>query len=138
MSTGTRQLPRTERHATILRGASQAFARGGYAATSMEDIAAASGITKLIVYLHFQSKQELYQAVLQRVSERVGEEFQAGIERGEREGLTVRALLRVGRDYPDGMLLLFRHAAREPQFAAYAMEHRERSVQGAMAKLSES
>ena len=33
-------LPRAERSAAILRGAAEAFARTGYAATSMEDIAA--------------------------------------------------------------------------------------------------
>ena len=49
----TGPLPRAARQAAILSGAAHAFARAGYAATSMEDIAAASGITKLIVYRHF-------------------------------------------------------------------------------------
>ncbi len=39
-----RLLGREERQASILRGAARAFAQAGYAATSMEDVAAASGI----------------------------------------------------------------------------------------------
>ena len=129
MTVATRQLlSRPERQATILRGAATAFARTGYAATSMEDVAAASGITKLIVYRHFESKEELYRAVLQRVSARLAEVFVAGLERGERRGLGVRTLLTVARENPDGFRLLWRHAAREPQFDDYAAEQRERVV----------
>ncbi|HYD10163.1 MAG TPA: helix-turn-helix domain-containing protein, partial [Acidimicrobiales bacterium] len=56
--TTRRLLSREDRAASILRGAADAFAHGGFAATSMEDVAAASGITKLIVYRHFGSKEE--------------------------------------------------------------------------------
>ena len=128
-------LPRAERQAGILKGAAQAFARSGYAATSMEDVAAASGITKLIVYRHFESKEELYRAVLQRVSDRMAEEFLAGMNRADRRGVGVRSLLTVAREDPDGFSLLFRHAAREPQFADYAHSHRERAVVAARALL---
>ena len=124
-------LPRAERQAAILRGAAEAFARSGYAATSMEDVAAASGITKLIVYRHFESKEELYRAVLQRVSDRMAEEFLAGMTRADRRGVGVRSLLTVAREDPDGFSLLFRHAVREPQFADYAHGHRERAVTAA-------
>jgi AcrR family transcriptional regulator len=142
MTTTTRQLPRSQRQAAILRGAAKAFAHGGYAATSMEDIASASGITKLIVYRHFESKQDLYQAVLQRVSERLREEIRAEMERGagrpippEGDGFSVRAVLKIAREEPEGFSLLWRHAAREPQFAAYAAEYRERAVRGASSRL---
>lgn len=112
-----------------------AFAQGGYAATSVEDIAAASGITKPIFYRHFDSKQEVYQAVLQRVSERLAEEFKSGMERGYREGLLVRSQLIVARENPDGYSLLWRHAAREPEFASYAIEFREGAVRSAETRL---
>jgi AcrR family transcriptional regulator len=128
-------LSRPERQAVILRGAAEAFARSGYAATSMEDVAAASGITKLIVYRHFESKEELYRAVLQRVSDRMAEEFLAGMNRADRRGVGVRSLLTVAREDPEGFSLLFRHAVREPQFADYAHAHRERAVAAARALL---
>jgi AcrR family transcriptional regulator len=120
-------LNKEERSASILRGAATAFARTGFAATSMEDVAAASGITKLIVYRHFESKEELYRAVLEQVSNRLVEEFVAGVEEG-REAIGHRTFLTVARENPDGFVLLWRHASREPQFAAYAREFREGAV----------
>jgi AcrR family transcriptional regulator len=128
-------LPRAARQETILRGAARAFARTGYAATSMEDIAAACGITKLIVYRHFDSKEELYRAVLQRVFDRLAEEFVIGYSRGA-GGVGARSLLTVAREDPDGFQLLWRHAAREAQFADYARQLREQSVDASRALLA--
>ena len=90
MST-TRLLPRAERAAAILQGAATAFAHSGYAATSMEDIAAASGITKLIVYRHFDSKEELYRSVLEGVAARLADEFTQGMSATARPGVSARA-----------------------------------------------
>jgi AcrR family transcriptional regulator len=136
VSTEARQLlPRAERQEAILAGAARAFAQSGYAGTSMEDVAAASGITKLIVYRHFDSKEELYRAVLQRVSDRLAEEFVAGMSRADRRGIGARSLLTVAREDPEGFNLLFRHAVREPQFADYAHAHRDRAVMAARAML---
>ena len=36
------------------------FAEHGYAATTMDDIAEAAGVTKPLVYQHFESKRALY------------------------------------------------------------------------------
>jgi AcrR family transcriptional regulator len=131
----TGPLPRRDRREAILRGAADAFARTGYAATSMEDIAAASGITKLIVYRHFDSKEELYRAVLQRVFDRQAEEFLARYAAGPESGVGARSLLTVAREDPAGFRLLWQHAAREPQFADYARELRERAVDASRALL---
>jgi AcrR family transcriptional regulator len=106
----TGPLPRAARQEAILRGAARAFAGTGYAATSMEDIAAASGITKLIVYRHFDSKEELYRSVLQRVFDRLAEEFVIGYSRGA-GGVGARSLLTVAREDPDGFQLLWHHAS---------------------------
>jgi AcrR family transcriptional regulator len=122
-----RLLRREERHASILHGAAAAFAGTGFAATSMEDVAEACGVTKLIVYRHFDSKEELYRAILQRVFDRQAEELVQGLEHPE-QGLGARTLLTVAREDPAAFTLLWRHAPREPQFAAYASELRAMSV----------
>ena len=130
MSTPVRQLmSRPERHQAILDGAAAAFAKGGFAGTSMEDVAAASGITKLIVYRHFESKAELYRAVLERTFQRMRDELIRGVQES-RPGAGVRAVLIPGREQPDGLRLLLRHAQREPEFADYARELRQRAVDG--------
>lgn len=123
-----RLLRRDERHAAILRGAAAAFARAGFAATSMEDVADACGVTKLIVYRHFDSKEELYRAILQRVFDRQGEELLRQLAEPAARGIGTRTLLTVAREDPAAFVLLWRHAPREPQFAAYSHELRTMAV----------
>jgi AcrR family transcriptional regulator len=60
------RLSANERRDVILRVAGERFARDGYAATRLDDIAAAAGVTKPVVYRHFASKQALYLALLER------------------------------------------------------------------------
>jgi AcrR family transcriptional regulator len=137
MATAPRQLlDRAARRETILKGAAAAFAEKGYVGTSMEDVAAAAGITKLIVYRHFGSKEELYDAVLEGVSERGREVFIAGLQAGRPGSGAVRALLTVAREDPAAFTLLWRHAIREPRFAEHAGTIRQRGVDAAAALLA--
>jgi AcrR family transcriptional regulator len=120
-------LSRSQRHAAILHGAATAFATKGFAGTAMEEVAAASGITKEIVYRHFASKEELYCAVL----DATGESLKAAFARTSQEfqsGAGIRALLAVGRAHPDALRLLLVHAAREPEFAHYTHDVRTRVI----------
>jgi AcrR family transcriptional regulator len=129
-------LDRAARRETILKGAAAAFADKGYAGTSMEDVASAAGITKLIVYRHFASKEELYDAVLEGVSERGREVFMAGLQAGRPGSGAVRALLTVAREDPAAFTLLWRHAVREPRFADHAASIRGRGVHAAESLLA--
>jgi AcrR family transcriptional regulator len=104
----------------------------------MEDVAAASGITKLIVYRHFESKEELYRAVLEQVSVRMGEELLAAMGAQDRRGFAVRAVLTVAREMPDGFRLLWVHAAREPQFEEYAAEYHRKATEIALTLIGDS
>jgi len=128
-STTRRLMQRDERQAQILRAAAAAFARGGFAATSMDDVAVEAGITRLIVYRHFDSKEDLYRAVLTKVTDRLGEEWEAGLAGADRRGFVFGTLLTVAREQPDGFRLLFEHAAREPQFATFAQDMRTTQVE---------
>jgi AcrR family transcriptional regulator len=119
-----------DRKASILRAAATAFARTGFRDTSMEDVAAEAGITRLIVYRHFGSKEDLYRAVLTEVSEQLILRWDAELA-GGRPGVGLRTLLAVGRENPEGFALLWRHAAREPEFAGYAGDWRRGATQAA-------
>ncbi|HET6954358.1 MAG TPA: helix-turn-helix domain-containing protein [Acidimicrobiales bacterium] len=123
-----KQLTRAERSEQILWGAARAFAASGFAATSMDDVAAACGVSRLLVYRHFDSKEDLYRAILQRVFDRHVEELVASMEAGPRRGTSIRTVLNVARSHPDGFVLLWRHAAREPQFAGYARDQRRQAA----------
>ena len=61
-----KRLRAPERAALIERAATRLFARSGYAATSVEDIVNAAGVTKPMLYRHFESKQELCIWLLER------------------------------------------------------------------------
>jgi AcrR family transcriptional regulator len=133
---GRKLLGRDERHASILRGAAAAFARGGFAGTSMDDVAAAVGVTRLIVYRHFESKEDLYRAVLQQVFDAHAAGFVAGVQARDPRAIGAGSHLAVAREWPDGYVLLWRQAAHEPQFAEYAAELRERAVEAARVLLA--
>jgi AcrR family transcriptional regulator len=115
-------LPRRERRAQILEAAARAFLARGFAGTSMDDVAKAAGVTRLIVYRIFESKQDLYRAVLDEVVEDLARSFTGdSVERLQRERAFTRTLLEVGRRHPDGFRLLWRHAAHEAEFAPLAL-----------------
>jgi|GEM_PF-210474 len=49
----------------LLIAASEVFAQKGYAAASVNEIVAAAGVTKPVLYYYFQSKAGIYQALLE-------------------------------------------------------------------------
>lgn len=106
------RMPRTARREQILTAATLAFARAGFSATGLDDIAAEAGVSRVILYRHFASKAELYRAVLNRARERL-----AAAARGpEFDAASVDGLVAAAADDPAGFRLLFQFAAREPEF----------------------
>ena len=65
------RLTATARREQLLEVALDVFARAGYHATSMNEVAEAAGVTKPVLYQHFESKRELYQALLDEVGARM-------------------------------------------------------------------
>ncbi len=63
-SASVARMTKRDRRAQLLEVAENSFGTAGYHATSMNDLAAAAGITKPVLYRHFPSKRELYLAVL--------------------------------------------------------------------------
>src|SRR5215471_16035135 len=67
------RLPRSARRKQLLAAAQEVFVAQGYHAAAMDDIADRAGISKPVLYQHFPSKLELYQALLTtHAEERVG------------------------------------------------------------------
>jgi AcrR family transcriptional regulator len=107
-----RRMPRAQRREQILDAATRAFAHGGYSATSLDDVATEAGITRVILYRHFDSKTDLYRAVLDRACTRLDD----AVGPDDFDDTSIPALVRAAAEDPDGFRLLFRHAAREPEF----------------------
>lgn len=90
----TSRMPRDQRRAQLLDTAVPLFTQQGFQATSMDDIATAAGVTKPVLYQHFDSKEELYGEVV-RVT---GEQLLAGVQGlAHLEGSTAHKV-RVGLD----------------------------------------
>ncbi|GAA2397361.1 TetR/AcrR family transcriptional regulator [Nonomuraea africana] len=107
-----RRMRRAERREQILDAATRAFARAGFTATSLDDVAGEAGITRVILYRHFASKADMYRAVLDRACVRLADTV--GTDDFDENALP--SLLRAASADPDGFRLLFRYAAREPEF----------------------
>ena len=60
-----RRLTKDERRERILEAASQVFADRGYEGASIEEIAEAAGITRPVIYDHFDSKRDLHVSLLE-------------------------------------------------------------------------
>lgn len=66
-STRTDRQLSPEKAEAILEGGMQEFLAHGYAATSMDRVASAAGVSKATVYSHFHDKEGLFTALIQRL-----------------------------------------------------------------------
>lgn len=112
VSQATRRLPRIQRREQIIAAATRAFGGAGFAATNLDDVAAEAGVSRAILYRHFDSKTDLYQAVLDSACRRLSTATGAD----EFTEASIAGLLRAAAEDPAGFRLLFHHAAREPEF----------------------
>ena len=65
------RLPASERREQLLETALHVIARQGFHQTSMDDVAKKAGVTKPVLYQHFESKQEMYFLVLAKIGQQV-------------------------------------------------------------------
>src|SRR5437764_12188822 len=129
-----RRLRRAQRREQILAAATTAFARNGRSGTGLDDIAAEAGITRVILYRHFESKTDLYQAALDRFCAVLGDHVAEPV--GGFTDASIDGLLKAAIAEPDGFRLLFAHAAREPEFTALAQQVRTDITEIALGQLS--
>lgn len=60
---------KTDKAEQILNGALREFLARGYAGTSMDRVAATAGVSKPTVYNHFQDKEGLFRALVQKIAQ---------------------------------------------------------------------
>ncbi|MEU5403206.1 TetR/AcrR family transcriptional regulator [Streptomyces sp. NPDC005963] len=109
-----KRLPRAVREEQMMNAAVQTFARRGYRAASMDEIAQLAGVSKPLVYLYLNSKDQLFTACIRREAQALLAVVQSAIEPGlaaDRQlwaGLT--AFFAYTVDNPDGWAVLHRQA----------------------------
>ena len=80
----------------IVRQATDLFSRDGYRQVTVKQLANACGVTEAALYRHFGSKEEIYNAVLDKVEERLTDERLFDDLRGE---MDIEKLLKVLADH---------------------------------------
>lgn len=74
-SPGNRAKKPSRNRERLVAAARQLFGEKGYAATSTEEVVAAAGITRGVLYYQFKDKEDLFRAVLQQTLQQIGEEI---------------------------------------------------------------
>lgn len=82
-----------DREKRILDAAADLIVHYGYAKTTVEDIARAAGVSKGAIYLHYKSKDDLFEHLLLRASEQVTEQLYERID-ADPEGITLFTIYR--------------------------------------------
>src|SRR5216117_4446952 len=75
-SKSRRERRKESRPSELLAAALELFVERGFAATRLEDVAARAGVSKGTLYLYFDSKEELFKAVVREI-------IVTSLERGE-------------------------------------------------------
>jgi AcrR family transcriptional regulator len=127
------RLTATARREQVLDVALVVFARSGFHGASMNDIADAAGVTKPVLYQHFDSKRDLYGALLDEVGARLLNSIaKAAAEASDgrsRTELGYRAYFRwVAEDHDAFRLLFGSGALRDDEFTIAIREITEQAA----------
>jgi TetR/AcrR family transcriptional regulator, fatty acid metabolism regulator protein len=112
----TRSPAQEERRRQILDAAVRAFAKKGYHASRVSDIAEEAGVAYGLVYHYFESKDAVLEAIFREMWGMMVDAINAVEQLGDppREQLrkACAIVLRTWRDYPDVVRVLVREVAR--------------------------
>ncbi|QKW11050.1 TetR/AcrR family transcriptional regulator [Streptomyces sp. NA04227] len=111
-------MPRAVREKQMLDAAVRVFARHGYQAASMDEIAKLAGVSKPLVYLYLNSKEDLFAACIRRESQALVEAIRVGVDTTQP----------ADRQLWDGLRSFFVHTAENPD--SWAVVHTQATAQG--------
>ncbi|HUH80443.1 MAG TPA: TetR family transcriptional regulator [Solirubrobacteraceae bacterium] len=126
-----------ERRELLEDAAARLFAQHGYEATTVEQICAAAGVSKPMLYRHFDSKQELARRLLERRRDELAtaplDEFVRRPDAGSLRAMTDSWFAHVEAN-PDSCRFLFRDITGDAELEQLQQElrHRQRSADVAL------
>ncbi|MYU29307.1 TetR family transcriptional regulator [Streptomyces sp. SID7810] len=106
------------REQQMLDAAVRIFGQRGYMAASMDEIAELAGVSKPLVYLYLNSKEDLFTACIRREAAALTEAVRAGVRPG----------LPADRQLWDGLRAFFAHTAEHPD--AWSVLHLQARTHG--------
>lgn len=114
----TKRMPRAVREQQMLDAAVRTFGRRGYMAASMDEIAELAGVSKPLVYLYLNSKDDLFSACIRREAAALVAAVRAG----------VATEVPADRQLWDGLRAFFAHTAEHPD--AWSVLHLQARTHG--------
>ncbi|MFB8247983.1 TetR/AcrR family transcriptional regulator [Streptomyces sp. NPDC001046] len=114
----TKRMPRAVREQQMLDAAVQIFGRRGYMTASMDEIAEVAGVSKPLVYLYLNSKEDLFTACIRREAAALVAAVRAG----------VRPDVPADRQLWEGLGAFFAHTAEHPD--AWSVLHLQARTHG--------
>ncbi|MEU9119633.1 TetR/AcrR family transcriptional regulator [Streptomyces sp. NPDC048506] len=114
----SKRVPRAVREQQMLDAAVLTFARRGYRAASMDEIAEVAGVSKPLVYLYLNSKEDLFSAVIRRERAALVAAVTAAVEPGEA----------ADHQLWSGLKGFFAHTAENPE--GWAVLHQQARTHG--------
>jgi AcrR family transcriptional regulator len=139
--TSRRRLSRDERRAQILDAAAEVFAERGYEATSIDEVAEGAGISKPVIYDHFDSKKDLHIALIDKQTDDLLEFWRDRVS-GERSldrqlAVGFDAFLEFVETHPYAWRLLFRDPTAADADIIQAQLRIQRRATAALAAVGE-
>jgi AcrR family transcriptional regulator len=136
------KLAAADRRALIEDAAARLFARQGYDTTTVEDIVTAAGVSKPMLYRHFESKRELHMRLMERrrdelAAEPLGKFLEAEGPPQKRLAEMVDAWFAHVEQHPDTSRVLFQDAPGDPEIRSLQEELRRRQRAADVALLRE-
>jgi AcrR family transcriptional regulator len=87
------RLPASKRREQLLDCAAQLFAERGYARATTNELAKAAGVTEPIIYRHFDSKRDLFVALIERTGRETIEQWEKHLADAAETAERLRRLL---------------------------------------------
>ncbi|HZX39374.1 MAG TPA: TetR/AcrR family transcriptional regulator [Streptomyces sp.] len=114
----SKRMPRAVREQQMLDAAVHTFGQRGYSAASMDEIADLAGVSKPLVYLYLNSKEDLFTACIRREAEALTTAVREGVRPGEP----------ADRQLWEGLQAFFTHTAHNPD--GWAVLHLQARTHG--------
>jgi TetR/AcrR family transcriptional regulator, regulator of autoinduction and epiphytic fitness len=114
----------------ILKGAMQEFLAKGYAAASMDRVAAASGVSKATVYSHFGDKESLFKTLVEQMAKGRMQAIMSQLDYSLEPRQAIRRLLTLAiadccgnAEFHDFKRMLVGESGRFPELAKTFVRH---------------
>jgi AcrR family transcriptional regulator len=124
---------RKNRHRKLLRQSAAVFAKSGALRMSMDKLGKELGISKVVLYRYFNSKDDLINLMLSEFSDQLLDTDSRDLGWGRK---VVSANLTVVRQNQDAFLFLMRHTIHDPKFGHHYKRIHDQLVENTIERIT--